>query len=87
LNEICDELIAYEAENGNQWTKVYSQTFKDMKTRQNFEEKYMDKYLVGLKGGKKHHAEIAVFRNDSSKVTIEKILARNPKVLEWWNNI
>lgn len=87
LNEICDELIEYENLVGNQSTRVYSETFKDMKTRPTFADKYGDGFNQGLINGKRRYEKIAEFRKDKDNVTIEQIFSSNVKVLEWWNNI
>ena len=84
LNSICDDLIAYETINGNQLTKVYSQTFQDMKTRANFMDKYPD-YKQGLVNGKKRYERIQAHRRD--QITLRDILSKNSQVLEWWDQI
>lgn len=84
LNPILDDLIEYEQLNGNELTKVYSDTFKDMKNRQNFMDKYPD-YLGGLKRGKQRYQKIDEHRGDID--TLREILSRNINVLEWYDNI
>lgn len=84
LNDICDELIEYESVHGNQFTRVYSQTFNDMKTRPTFQDKY-NNYLTGLKRGKERYQKITEFRKDI--LTIEDIFSTNKPVLEWWSKI
>lgn len=84
LNEILDDLIAYEKEYGNQYTRVYGETFLDMKTRPVFAEKYPD-YEQGLRNGKSRYKSIEEHRKD--KVTLADILAKNDRVLDWYNNI
>ena len=79
-----DDLIEYEQLNGNELTKVYSDTFKDMKNRQNFMDKYPD-YLEGLKRGKQRYQKIDEHRGDID--TLREILSRNINVLEWYDNI
>lgn len=87
LNDICADLIEYERENGNEFTKIYSETFNDMKTRPTFEEKYGVAHAKGLIDGKERYQRIAKFRKDNEKITIEDILSRNERVIDWWNNI
>jgi hypothetical protein len=87
LDEICTELIDYETGIGNHLTRVYSETFKSMLTRQTFAEKYGASFQQGLINGKKRYQQIATHRRDIEKVTIEQIFSRNNKVLDWWNNI
>ena len=87
LNAVCDNLIAYEQANGNELTRVYSQTFADMKTRPTFQDKYPD-WKNGLKRGKERYQCIAAFRKDGTvATTIEKIFQANPAILAWWQNI
>jgi hypothetical protein len=84
LNPMLDELIEYEQKNGNELTRIYSQTFEDMKSRPNFSDKYSD-YIQGLRNGKNRYKQIDIFRKEETELI--KILGLNPKVLEWYNNI
>ena len=86
LNELLDELIEFETLIGNQYTKIYSETFAEMKKKPTFQEKY-DNWESGLKNGKIYISKIADYRNDKEKITIEEILSTYPKILAWWNNI
>jgi organic radical activating enzyme len=52
LNPILDELIAYEKTLNSKFTKIYAEMFIDMKTRQNFADKYPTT-LSGISDGKK----------------------------------
>jgi hypothetical protein len=83
LNEVLDDLIEYERIYGNEFTKVYSETFNDMKTRPTFSEKY-DNYLDGLRHGKNRYKKIDSHRNSNQLINI---LSKNNKVLDWYNNI
>lgn len=84
LNELLDDLILYEREYGNQYTKVYSDTFLDMKNRDTFIDKYPD-YERGWYNGKKRYERIEEHRKD--KVTLRDILSKNKNILEWYDNI
>ena len=84
LNPILDELIDYERINGNEFTRIYSQTFEDMKTRPNFSDKYSN-YVQGLRNGKNRYKQIDIFRKEETE--LRKIMGLNPKVLEWYSNI
>lgn len=86
LNRLCDELIEFEEKHGNQYTKVYAETFAEMKTRPNFEEKYPD-WREGQIEGKHRLQKIAAYRGDSEQFSIEKILSRDKEVLDWWKGI
>jgi hypothetical protein len=83
LNELCDELIRYEMVCGNELTQVYSDTFRDMKKRQTFSEKYND-FQNGLVNGKTRYKRIDEHRKEGE---LSDILSRNQKVLDWYNNI
>ena len=69
-----------------EFTRVYSETFADMKNRPTFQEKY-DNWEPALSQGKNYLQQIADYRNDKNKTTIEDILSKNVKVLTWWNSI
>jgi hypothetical protein len=84
LNPILDELIEYEALHGNEYTRVYSETFKDMKARPNFSDKYVD-YQKGIHNGKQRYIKIDEHRKEQSM--LKDILSRNTAVLDWYNNI
>lgn len=84
LNPLLEDLIDYEQNNGNEFTKVYSETFKDMLSRPNFSDKYPD-YLEGLKKGKKRYEIIDNHRGDID--TLREILSRNKQILDWYDNI
>lgn len=87
LDPILDDLIAYEAEHGNALTKVYSETFRDMKTRQTFQEKYPD-WQNGLRNGKQRYEKIATHRNDVQKgLDLNELLSVNETVKQWWDSI
>lgn len=83
LNDICDELIRYEMVCGNELTQVYSDTFRDMRKRQTFSEKYPN-YTDGLVNGKKRYQKIDEHRKEGMLVDI---LSRNERVVEWYKNI
>jgi hypothetical protein len=84
LNPILDELIEYEREHGNEFTSIYSDTFKEMKTRPNFNDKYPD-VDRGLINGKARYLRIEEHRKD--KILLSDILSVNSEALEWYNNI
>lgn len=84
LNEICDDLIQYESDHGNELTKVYSDTFKDMKSRPVFEDKYPSSE-DGLRHGKKRYMMVDAHRKEDS--VLRDILSRNKKVLDWYDDI
>jgi len=84
LNPILDDLIEYEREHGNEFTSIYSDTFKEMKTRPNFGDKYPD-VDRGLINGKARYLRIEEHRKD--KILLSDILSVNSEALEWYNNI
>ena len=56
-----------------------------LKTRQTFEEQWPDSYRQGLVSGRDRVLQLESIR--TQKITMAKILADRPAVLEWWNNI
>jgi hypothetical protein len=82
LDPVLDELIEYESTLNNPLTKVYSDTFKDMKNRQTFDQKYSD-YDEGLKLGKQHLLSLEQHRKHP--LTMDTILTGD--VLTWWKNV
>ena len=87
LNDMCDDLIAYETIHGNRLTRIYSETFTAMKERPTFQDKYPN-WAAGLKEGKQQYNNIAIFRKDGEvAITIEEIFKTNPVVHNWWDNI
>ncbi|MBY0517870.1 MAG: twitch domain-containing radical SAM protein [Bacteriovoracaceae bacterium] len=86
LNRLCDELIEFEKANGNQYTRIYTETFESMKTRPNFEEKYPD-WKEGQIEGKHRLQKIAKYRGDNEAFSMEKILSQDAEVLNWWSSI
>lgn len=82
LDPILDELIEYETTLGSPYTKVYSDTFKDMKNRQTFDQKYVD-YSIGIKQGKERYLRLEEHRKHH--LTMSTILTG--PALEWWNNV
>jgi len=84
LDPMLDDLIEYENIKGNHLTKVYSETFNDMKYRQTFDEKYSD-HVNGLKAGKRRFNKIDLHRNENDMLL--SILSRNKDILIWYKNI
>jgi hypothetical protein len=84
LDELLNDLIEYEQLNGNELTKVYSDTFKDMLTRPTFSDKYSD-FQQGLTNGKRRYQKIDNHRKEDN--VLLEILSKNPRVLEWYKNI
>jgi hypothetical protein len=84
LNPLLDELIEYEQLNGNEYTRIYSETFKDMKNRPNFSDKYID-YKQGLRNGKNRYQRIDTHRKEEDKLM--KILSKNHSIADWYITI
>ena len=85
LNSVLDELIAFEETLGTHFTRVYRETFIDMKTRQTFSDKYSNA-LDGIKSGKNRYLELEAIR-PTAKTTLREILSVDKKVLEWYDKI
>jgi hypothetical protein len=80
LDPILDDLIGYESTLNNPLTKVYSDTFRDMKNRQTFDEKY-DNWEEGIRQGKERYKKMETYRKHP--LTMNDILKGDAK--EWWN--
>jgi len=80
LDPILDDLIEYEKTLYNPFTKVYSDTFKDMKNRKTFDEKY-DNYEQGIKWGKERYMKLEEHRKG---IKMTDILTGD--ALTWWQN-
>ena len=66
------------------FTHVFIEGLQDIKNHKTNEERLDEKtYIKGLKDGKAECEFIDKIRGTD----IKKILAKNPKVLEWWNDI
>lgn len=84
LEEVLDDLIEYEASLGSDLTTIFSDTFKNMKTRKTFDEAYPDQF-ENLMRGIRYQRKIEEIR-PNTKTSMEKILSVNPAVLEWWKS-
>lgn len=85
LNPILDDLIAFEQSLNNPLTKVYRDTFEDMKTRQTFYDKYPNA-VNGIRSGKERYLELERIR-PSTNTTLREILSRNQSVIKWYDEI
>jgi hypothetical protein len=83
LNPLLDELIEYESMHGNELTRVYRDTFIDMKTRPNFSEKY-EHYSRGLVNGKHRYDKIDEHRKDGN---MRDILKTSKAIIDWYDSI
>ena len=84
----CRKTSRSLAEEKNEKRSVFNLAFfeglEDIKNHKTNEEVYDSKtYIKGLKNGKKECERLDKIRGTD----IKKILAKNPKVLEWWTNI
>jgi hypothetical protein len=68
---------------GNEFTRIYRDTFIDMKTRPNFSEKY-DNYKQGLINGKNRYKRVDEHRKEG---TMRDILVKDVAVLTWYDSI
>lgn len=79
LDPILDELIAYESTLNSPYTKVYADTFRDMKNRQSFDEKYSD-YELKIRLGKERYNKLDEHRKGTKMTDILTDAA-----WDWWN--
>jgi len=83
LHEIVDDVIEKTDEKKNVFNIAFFEGLNDLKSHPTNEEKWPDTYKEGLKLGKKHLEYLDKIRGTD----IKKILSKNKKVLEWWNDI
>jgi len=83
LHEIVDDVIEKTYEKKNVFNMAFFEGLNDLKSHPTNEEKWPDTYKEGLKLGKKHLEYLDKIRGTD----IKKILSKNKKVLEWWNDI
>jgi hypothetical protein len=83
LHEIVDDVIEKTDEKKNVFNIAFFEGLNDLKSHPTNEERWPDTYKEGLKEGKKHLEYLDKIRGTD----IKKILNKNKKVLEWWNDI
>lgn len=84
LTKLCDQIIAYETVVGSELTEVYSDTFRSLRERQTFEEKYPD-YKEGLAKGKEFCLKLEKIRKCST--SMRDIFKKDSQALAWWDQI
>ena len=82
LNTIVDEFIEANKKRLSKHIYFYS-ALKDLKEKPTYDEMFKEDYYIGLKKGKERVLELDKIRNTS----IENILKKDPRVLEWWKGI
>lgn len=85
LTSILNDLIKYNLLNLSEYNKNLLDLLLDLKKRETHSEKYPDKYIEGLKEGKKKHLKTESIRKDI--FTLESILSENEKAKDWWLSI
>ena len=84
LHEILDDVIEKTTEKKNFLNLAFFEGLQDIKNHKTLEEKYDSKtHKEGLKRGKQRIEYLDKIRGTD----IKKILSKNKKVLEWWNDI
>jgi hypothetical protein len=87
LNEFVDDLLEYIRPRADEWrhgTLIANlEALKD--SRKTHEEEWPDKYKQAAKNGKNWVIFLEKIRK--SKLTLRDIYRRNPKLLDWWDNI
>ena len=84
LHEILDDVIEKTTEKKNFLNLAFFEGLQDIKNHKTLEEKYDSKtHKEGLKSGKQRIEYLDKIRGTD----IKKILSKNKKVLEWWNDI
>tara|TARA_Y100000590_G_scaffold109892_1_gene125277 strand:- start:527 stop:1843 length:1317 start_codon:yes stop_codon:yes gene_type:complete len=83
LHEMVDNVIEKTSEKKNVFNLAFYEGLQDLKSHKTHEERWPDKYKEGLKRGKQRIEYLDKIRGTD----IKKILSKNKKVLEWWNDI
>ena len=83
LHEIVDDVYERTYEKRNIFNLAFFEGLDDLKKHKTHEEKWPDTYKEGLKKGKQRIEHLDKIRGTD----IKKILNKNKKVLEWWNDI
>jgi len=83
LHEIVDDVIEKTDEKKTVFNMAFFEGLNDLKSHPTNEERWPNTYKEGLKLGKKHLEYLDKIRGTD----IKKILSKNKKVLEWWNDI
>ena len=83
LHEIIDDVIEKTNEKKNVFNLAFFEGLEDLKSHKTHKERWPDTYKEGLKKGKQRIEHLDKIRGTD----IKKILSKNKKVLEWWNDI
>ena len=83
LHEIVDNVYERTYEKKNVFNLAFFEGLDDLKKHKTHEERWPDTYKEGLKRGKQRIEYLDKIRGTD----IKKILSKNKKVLEWWNDI
>ena len=83
LHEIVDDVYERTYEKKNVFNLAFFEGLDDLKKHKTHEERWPDTYKEGLKRGKQRIEYLDKIRGTD----IKKILSKNKKVLEWWNDI
>ena len=82
LDSIVDEFLDKNKKRLSNQTYFYA-ALKDLKEKQTYAEMFPDTYKQGLVNGKASVQQLDRRRNTD----IEKILAKDKRVLDWWKSI
>jgi hypothetical protein len=87
LNEVVDDILDYIRPRANEWKHgTLIANLEALKyTRKTHQEEWPDTYQQAAKNGKGWVHRLEQIRD--AKLTLRDIYRRNPKLLEWWDNI
>jgi hypothetical protein len=87
LNEIIDDILDYIRPRATHKQDTLIGNLEALKnTRKTHAEEWPDTYEQAAKNGKNWTLQLDKIRGNTD-VTMRTIYARNPKLLEWWDNI
>lgn len=84
LNDIIDENLYWLKENTGELQRSLIDVLENMKNRPTFEEQWGEWAQEKMPEGKKWYQQLDKIRQGP---TMEYILATEPRILEWWNNL
>jgi hypothetical protein len=84
LDEIVDEALDWLAANATELQQSLVDVLKNLKSRPTFEEQWPETFADSARRGKAWYTQLDQIRHGN---TIEYILNKDKRLIEWWNNV
>lgn len=84
LDEIVDEALDWLAVNATELQQSLVDVLKNLKLRPTFEEQWPETFADSARRGKAWYTQLDQIRHGN---TIEYILNKDKRLIEWWNNV